>query len=105
MLTSLAIALTTIPMPKDVIYPFAGRSYGTTATCEAQGLVFVIGSAIGIIMNAILNIYYLCTLRYKMKAATFSKFVEPILLVVGILLPVVTIITILANQGLINPNP
>jgi len=105
MLTSFAIALTTIPMPKDVIYPFKGPSYGNTATCEAQGLVFITGSAIVIFMNAILNIYYLCILRYKMKAETFSKFVEPILLVLGILLPVVTIITILANQGLINPTP
>jgi len=105
MLTSFAIALTTIPMPKDVIYPFKGPSYGTTATCEAQGLVIVIGSAIVILMNEMLNIYYLCTLRYKMKAETFSKFVEPILLVLGIVLPVITTITILANQGLINPTP
>ena len=106
MLASLAIALTTIPpMPKDVIYPFAGPSYGTTDTCEAQGLVYVTGSSIVVGMNGILNIYYVCTLRYKMKAETFSKFVEPILLVLGIVIPVVLPIMILANQGLINPNP
>jgi len=105
MLGSFAIALTTIPMPKDVIYPFAGRSYGTTATCEAQGLAYLIGSAIVVMMNAILNIYYLCTLRYKMKAETFSKFIEPILTVFAIAAPVATIITMLANQGLINPIP
>jgi len=105
MLASFAIALTTIPMPKDVIYPFEGPSYGNTATCEAQGLVYITGSAIVIFMNGILNIYYVCTLRYKMKAETFSKFIEPILLVMGITVPVITIIMILANQGLINPTP
>ena len=59
MLASLAIALTTIPMPKDVIYPFKGRSYGNTATCVAQGLVYITGSAIVVGMNSILNVYYL----------------------------------------------
>ena len=34
--TSLAIALTTIPMPKDVIYPFEMPSYGNILTCEVQ---------------------------------------------------------------------
>ena len=31
-ITSLAIALTTLPMPKDVIYPFSGSSYVTIGT-------------------------------------------------------------------------
>ena len=35
-----SIALTKIPMPNDVIYPFEGSSYGATATCEVQGMVF-----------------------------------------------------------------
>ena len=34
--TSLAIALTTIPMPKNVIYPFEMPSYGNILTCEVQ---------------------------------------------------------------------
>ena len=34
--TSLATALTTIPMPKDVIYPFEMPSYGNILTCEVQ---------------------------------------------------------------------
>jgi len=105
MLTSLAIALTTIPMPRDVIYPFAGPSYGTTATCEAQGLLYITGSAIGIIMNGILNVYYVCTLRYKMKAETFSKIIEPVLTVMAIAVPVITSFTKLANKGIINPHP
>ena len=34
--TSLATALTTIPMPKDNIYPFEMPSYGNILTCEIQ---------------------------------------------------------------------
>ena len=34
--TSLATALATIPMPKDVIYPFEMPSYGNILTCELQ---------------------------------------------------------------------
>eukprot|EP00979_Chaetoceros_neogracilis_P013567 scaffold3909_cov180-Chaetoceros_neogracile.AAC.1 len=50
-LTSLAIALTTIPMPKDIIYPFDMPSYGNIATCEAQGLIFIMGTGLALCMN------------------------------------------------------
>ena len=43
-ITSFVILLTTIPMPKNVIYPFALASYGNVATCEAQGLIYIIGN-------------------------------------------------------------
>ena len=62
MITSLAIALTTLPMPRDVIYPFAGPSYGTIGTCEAQGLAYVVGNGLVYSTNGILNFYYACTL-------------------------------------------
>jgi len=54
-------------MPKDVIYPFALASYGNVLTCEAQGLIYIIGNGICFAMNGILNIYYLCSLRFNMK--------------------------------------
>eukprot|EP00979_Chaetoceros_neogracilis_P016282 scaffold7564_cov154-Chaetoceros_neogracile.AAC.1 len=42
-------------MPKDVIYPFEMPSYGNIATCEAQGLVYIVGNAFVFCMNALLN--------------------------------------------------
>ena len=79
MLTSLSIALTTIPMPRDVVYPFAGPSYGNIATCEAQGMIYMIGNGMVFCMNGTLNIYYMCTLRYKIKEETFKRRLEPAL--------------------------
>jgi hypothetical protein len=103
--TSLAIALTTIPMPKDVIYPFDMPSYGNIATCEAQGLIFIMGTGLILCMNGILNIYYLCTLRYNMTEKTFRCYLEIPLYIVSLLISITLPSTALLNQELLNPSP
>jgi hypothetical protein len=103
--TSSAIALTTLPMPTDVIYPFQGPSYGNATTCEAQGLVYALGSSISVLMNATLHIYYLSVLRFKVPDHIFSKKIEPVLLLLGISLPVIFTITLAVKRALINPSP
>jgi len=104
-LTSLAIALTTIPMPKDVIYPFDMPSSGNIATCEAQGLVFIMGTGLALYMNGILNIYYLCTLRYNMTEKTFRCYLEIPLYIVSLVIFITLPTTALLNQELLNPSP
>jgi len=104
-LTSLAIALTTIPMPKDVIYPFEMPSYGNIATCEAQGLVFMMGNAFVFCMNGILNIYYVCTLRYNMTEITFRYYLEIPLFILSLVISITLPSTALLNQELLNPSP
>jgi len=104
-LTSLTIALTTIPMPKDVIYPFDMPSYGNIATCEAQGLIFIMGTGLILCMNGILNIYYLCTLRYNMTEKTFRCYLEIPLYIVSLLISITLPSTALLNQELLNPSP
>ena len=61
---SFVIALTTLPMPKNVMYPFARPSYGTRiGTREAQGLAYfiVVGTSTSIVLSlcfiSILGIY------------------------------------------------
>jgi hypothetical protein len=103
--TSLAIALTTIPMPKDVIYPFDMPSYGNIATCEAQGLVYIMGTGLVFCMNGILNIYYLCTLRYNMTEKTFRCYLEIPLYIASLAISITLPSTALLNQELLNPNP
>ena len=39
MLASLAIALTTLPMPSDVVYTFDGPSYGTVQFNAQSGVI------------------------------------------------------------------
>jgi hypothetical protein len=98
------IALTTIPMPKDVIYPFQMPSYGNVATCEAQGLIYMTANAISFCMNSILNIYYMCTLRYNMSEKTFRCYLEIPLYIVTLLISTIPAITTM-EQDLLNPNP
>jgi len=105
MLSSLAVALTTLPMPTSVIYPFEGPSFGTTKTCEAQGLVYAIGNAININVSIILYIYYLAALRLKMPDHKFSKRIEPVLLSLAIIVPLVLAPIILMRRKIINPSP
>jgi hypothetical protein len=92
-------------MPKDVIYPFAMPSYGNIATCEAQGLVYMMGNAFVFYMNGILNIYYLCTLRYNMTEKTFRRYLEIPLFIVSLVISITLPSTALLNQELLNPSP
>lgn len=103
---SLAIALTTLPMPKDVIYPFATRSFGNTATCEAQGLAYTIGNTFLFYMSFLLNVFYLCTLTrwFRLKEERFQWLVElPLFvasLLISFLLPLVYF-----TRDVMNPSP
>lgn len=105
MLSSLAIALTTIPMPADAIYPFAGPSYGTIRTCEAQGLFYVVGNGMTLCMNGLLNIYYLCILRYNMTDKVFSRYIEPISYILSVTVFALTQIPLVLNKNMYNPSP
>ena len=64
-ITSFCYALTTIPMPSDVVYDYAGPSFGTKETCEAQSFILLSAAGLILMSNILLNIYYLCTIRYN----------------------------------------
>ena len=108
MIASFAIALTTIPLPPEAftVYPLAGResSYGSQFTCELQGFLFYFGSGEILMLGAVLNIYYLCKLRYNMEDEQFRKKLEPFLYLVSLLSILVPAI-LLWLQGLYNPTP
>jgi hypothetical protein len=74
---SLAMALTTIPMPKDMIYEqFEGLIVGTENTCTAQGFLFQFGSPAATAYNAILCWYYLFVFHFQMKEDKIKKYCE-----------------------------
>jgi hypothetical protein len=103
-LSSTAIALTTIPMPADVIYSYAGPSYGTVATCDAQALVFILGITSSVSAICVLNIYYLCKIVFSMEERTFSKTVEPSCFIVFFPGPISSMFFLRSN-GVFNPTP
>jgi hypothetical protein len=102
-ITSLAIALTTLPMPKDVIYPFSGPSYGTIGTCEAQGFMYIMGSSLAFCMMAALNVYYACTLSFNVREEVFRRFIEPVLYVISITASVIGPIVLVLKADMLNP--
>ena len=104
-MTSAAMALTTLPMPRDVIYPFSGPSYGTVGTCEAQAFIYIVGGALTIAMISILNIYYVCILTLNVKLNRFARCIEPLLCVPIIATVVTTVTFLLLRPRYLNPTP
>ena len=75
---SFAMALSTLPMPTDMIYDqFEGRYIGNTLTCTTQGFVIYYVPSVALGYNVVLCLYYLCSIRYKMTEARIRERVEP----------------------------
>ena len=104
MITSLGVALTTLPMPKDVVYAFAQKSYGNVLTCSIQAMVVISGSAGTLLISSLLYIYYLCSLVFQMSDAKFRKYVETPFIMgsIGFLLYLLIAIVDFENM---NPSP
>ncbi len=89
-------------MPADVIYQYAFPSYGTIGTCEAQAFIYNLGAGSVVMLGLILNLYYLCKLRYNMEDAVFRQKIEPYCYVF-LLLPVVLADILVLRQDGFNP--
>ena len=88
-MASTAMALTTLPMPKndDSYWATTGwgeRVYwrdqtklGTRQTCAAQGFFFSTGITIMFSYNGMLCVYYACAIAFRMKDAQIRKKIEP----------------------------
>lgn len=102
---SLSIALTTLPMPKDMIYEqFQGLVLGNTNTCNAQGFAFMFGSWCTAMYNAGLTIYYLCSIRYGMDERIIQRYIEPAIHAVSISFGIIVSFILLTNESF-NPTP
>ncbi len=103
-ISSTAIALTTLLMPKDVIYPYQGRSYGTTGTCEAQSFMFLFGTLVLMFSYCTLYFFYVLNLFFGVTDDTFSRKIEviciPLVLIYSAVPPIV-----FHHMELLNPNP
>jgi hypothetical protein len=85
---SIAMALTTLPMPKylpdtgpdSIPYEeWKGTKLGNTQTCEEQGFFFTFGLSAMFCYNSMLCVYYACAIALKMQERRIRRFVEPIL--------------------------
>ena len=91
-------------MPKDTIYPFEGKMYGTTATCEAQAFLYLLGLFYVASANATLNVYYICSIRYNMSEERIKKVVLPIMFAIATAISV-SLVTTLFFGDYLNPQP
>lgn len=106
---SLAIALTTIPMPageNDMIYEFGGHSYGSVLTCTIQGYVILV-SSFGLLASAsILYIYYCSSIVFKIPQGKFAKQVErPSYILTFTTMVAYSLIFLLKYPDMVNPTP
>lgn len=77
-LASVAMALATIPMPRDMIYTqFQTGGYGNKLTCNVQGFLFFFGTNFAFGSNASLCFYYFASITLKWKEEYIKKRVEP----------------------------
>jgi len=96
-MTSSALALTTLPMPKnddqvwsdkyDGDIKWEGQTkLGNMQTCEAQGVFFICGMQTMFAYNGMLCIYYTCAIAFKMQEKDIRNKVEPFIHGVPLLL-------------------
>ncbi len=81
-LASLAMGLTTLPMPSSLPpefpdYGYGGSKLGNTQTCTAQGFLFSFGTFTMFAYNLTLYFYNTCAIGFRMREATIVKYVEP----------------------------
>lgn len=105
-ISSACIALTIIPMPADVqeTYPFPGRAYGNSTTCQLQGFLIISGQAFGIFSNCVLNIFYVYTIRFGIPEDRINSRMLPKALILASLVTIPSV-SIPLHNGLYNPIP
>jgi len=102
---TLALAFTTLPMPRDMIYTnFQGLIIGNNASCLAQGFFVSFGAVTGLMYNAMLSLYYLFFIRYNMSNEEFARWIEPLLHVVSVLSGLITA-SLMTSSGSYHPSP
>ena len=105
-IVSLAIAFTTLPMPKDMIYrQFEGLLVrGNVSTCTIQGFFFILGGSCTGAYICSLLLYYLFSIRYKKTEEEIAKRIEPWLHAIPIIYGI-SISSSLVFFEALNPTP
>ena len=84
LVASSAIAFTTIPMPKDVIFDYAGKSYGNVTTCTIQGLAYLFGYNLNFYLEKALISFYFLRIGLCVRQKYLTRFFDPLFIVVVI---------------------
>ncbi len=90
---SVAISLSTLPMPSDGIYPFNGTSIGNIATCEAQAFAHIAGTGGSFFYICGLSFFYLCLIQIRMSDKCIRRCIEPCIHLFGFVIPLINAVS------------
>ena len=100
-LSSIAIGLTTLPMPKELPFDspfFEGTRLGNSETCKAQGFFFTFGNMTMFSYNGMLFLYYTCAIVFQMTEDQIVRYVESVLHLFPLTFSLVIAILSLVNE-------
>jgi hypothetical protein len=110
-LSSLAMAFHTIPMPPNLPreeefpeYVFATKRMGNTTTCNIQGFAYLFGIITLFNYNSMLCVYYACAIGLQMDDKRISRIIEPVCHFLVLAIALFYSIPPLLNE-LYNPSP
>ena len=97
---SIAMGLTTLPMPSGGIpdFEWAGSRLGNRDTCTAQGFLYLTGFVCMFGYNMTLGVYNMLTISCRMREHHIVKYAEPFLHIVPVGLALGMSIPLLLND-------
>ena len=78
-IASLAMAVSTLPMPSDDILRYDGPMIGNKVTCQIQGYIVFLALTGGGTLYMCLSWYFVCSITFRMSLEKIRKRIEPIL--------------------------
>jgi hypothetical protein len=104
LIMSFSISLTTLPMPKEVVYAFEGKSYGNALTCSIQAVCYLLGMYVSYLYSVGLTFYFSLLVRFKISEKMMRMRFEPILFLATLSFSSMSLSSSIKRQ-LLNPIP
>jgi hypothetical protein len=74
---STSIAFSTLAIPGSTPNDIFTKGYGNQTTCNIQGFLLLVGSQMGPFYNAMLNLYFLCVVKFNLSDERIQQKIEP----------------------------
>lgn len=103
---STCLALSTLPMPRDMIYTqFEAPYIGTNATCRAQAIGQLYSHTFTYMQSIVLSIYFYCAINGRVKERNMNRKLELFLTVLTFIVPFIPILCSIMRFDYLNASP
>lgn len=97
---STCIALSTLPMPRDMIYTqFEAPYIGTDATCRVQAIGQIYSHTFTYMQSMVLSTYFYCAINGRVKERNMNRKLELFLAVLTFAVPLIPILCMIMRSG------